>query len=189
MNTIIDQPSVAILIDCWNTPALNLCRMYSNIMQFINNTPAIETVVLSTYNAQPESDDSKTIWYENYSKLFNQRIPEFQLNTFPVETTVPVILNYVNDNKFQIALRHEWELKCYLTLNPHVKNVYVFGSAWDVCVKIRPLGYESLSKITDLNVLTDTDCVLDYNGNCPVLELPWTHIKDSIYYLNNRIAV
>jgi hypothetical protein len=76
-----------------------------------------------------------------------------------------------------------WELEYYLSIRPEIKNVYVLGTAWESCVKIRPLGYESLTEICNINILTNTNCVLTMGGSFPVLEddPAWEHVTETIW--------
>jgi hypothetical protein len=99
-------------------------------------------------------------------------------------TTNTKILNYLKSNKVQIYMNQVWELDHYLSINPHIENIYVLGVAWDKCVKIRPLGYEALAEIKNINILTNIDCTLTMEGNNPNLDIDpnWDKITDKIYY-------
>jgi hypothetical protein len=194
---MIDQPSLAIIIDCWD---IGLDPIPSNILSFIESTPSIESVVLASYNCRVERQSSAALWYQNYNKLFRSEsasrnikdltqvheVYEKNDTKFKNEKTDPLLLDYVNPKLFQIAMRWRWELDYYLeTLNPHIKNIYIFGAAWDECVKIRPLGYDSLSELGKINVLTNTMCIKDmanlavdliHNDN-------WTNVINNTYCL------
>lgn len=50
-----NKPSIAILIDCWDTDKISPQWMYENIVKFINETEEIETVVLANYENLPIS--------------------------------------------------------------------------------------------------------------------------------------
>jgi len=188
---MIDQPSLAILIDCWDAPNKTLPQ---NIISFLNSMDSIQTVVLASYNCRKERETSDSLWYQNYNKLFQniraRKIDDLgsthtefdKRDVFPNENTEPAILNYINSNKFQIAMRWRWELDYYLELNPKIQNIYVLGMAWDMCVKVRPLGYESLREIQNINVLTNVSCVLDMQGCNPIPNNSWRHLHNSIYH-------
>jgi hypothetical protein len=191
---MLNQPSIAILIDCWDngdTPPNAL--LFSNIISFINN-PLIKTVVLASYNARPEHINSNAIWYRNYNELFYDKQPlrkirdlssvhKFYQTEHPIETTDTRILNYQSSDKFQIAMNWSWELEYYLSLNPEIKNVYVLGAAWESCIKIRPLGYEQLTEINGINVLIDTTCILTMDAKYPnpSKDQNWQHIENNIW--------
>lgn len=195
---MLDQPSIAILIDCWTGDTPPNSQLYSNILDFLKN-PNIETIVLASYQANAEMRQSTAIWYENYHNLFFetqtlrkiknlydlQKIYNF---TDYVRRTDPRILDYVTPDKFQIAMLWSWQLEYYLQCNPRFKNIYVLGAAWEHCVKQRPLGYSQLTEVTDANILIDTDCILTLDAKHPVLtnNEEWQQITDTIwkYYGN-----
>ena len=76
-----------------------------------------------------------------------------------------------------------WQLEYYLSLNPNIKNVYVFGEAWDICVEKRTLGYKALTEIQGINILTNINYVKSSNGTTPNLDLDnnWVNIDRDIY--------
>lgn len=196
---MLDQPSIAILIDCWDlgdTPPN--ARLYSNILDFLKNSN-IETVVLASYHANAEMRNSTDIWYENYDTLFFKTQPLRKVKnlynlqkiyhfTDYARRTDPRILNYVCSDKFQIAMLWSWQLEYYLQWNPRFKNIYVLGAAWEQCIKKRPLGYSQLTEITNANILIETNCILTLDATHPVLtnDQEWQQITDTIwkYYGN-----
>jgi hypothetical protein len=99
------------------------------------------------------------------------------------ENTHPAILNYVNTDKFQIAMHWPWELEFYLSNNPNVEYAYVLGTAWDECVRNRPLGYKSLSELNSVSILTNTECVLDMSCKHPDLTIDnnWQQLQENIW--------
>lgn len=190
---MLDQPSIAILIDCWAGDTRPNALLYSNILNFLNN-PNIETVVLASYNVDTEFRQSNTIWYENYHNLFFRKQSlrkvkhlydlqkTYNFTNYVLETD-PRILNYVNPDKFQISMLWSWQLEYYLNCNPRFKNIYVLGAAWEHCIKQRPLGYSQLTEITDSNILIDTSCILTLDAIHPVLsnDQEWKQIKESVW--------
>jgi hypothetical protein len=107
-------------------------------------------------------------------------------NNFKSEQTDPIIWNYLNPGKYQIAMYWWWELEYYLLLHPKVKNIYFFGAAWEQCVRNRPLGYESiLEEVSNLNILTNSNCILsEIHSNPTNIEndLDWKSIGNNIYH-------
>jgi hypothetical protein len=86
-------------------------------------------------------------------------------------------------------MRWRWELDLYLEEHQEIKNIYVFGMAWDMCVKDRPLGYDSLSELPNVNILTNTTCVIDSDGNSPILDSYWELVSNNTYkYIYNTIS-
>lgn len=176
---MIEQPSLAILIDCWHVPkSPKNALLFSNILKFIESS-FIKTIVLASYNSTIECLNSDTVWYQNRNKLFGKLIDT--ADTGPIKNTDPVILNYVSPNKFQIAMNFQEELDYYLKLNPEIKNIYILGGAWEECVKKRPLGYWKLVKANVEHILTNTDCVLTMEGQPPDLtnDQNWQYLKNN----------
>jgi hypothetical protein len=193
---MIDQPSLAILIDCWDIKNISSKKLYSRVLSKIDTNTNINTTVLASYNCKEEKKRSDCSWYRNYYDFFQlqhhsrnikdleyvHRVFEMHDTKFPNEHTDPLVLNYLNNNTYQIAMRWRWELEFYLSKNTHIKNIYVMGVAWEQCVKVRPLGYESLSEIKDINILVDTDCVLTMQHTKPELDSSWNKITESVYH-------
>jgi hypothetical protein len=195
---MLNEPSLAILIDCWLLP--NHSELYNNIIEHLDNNPNIKTVVLASYNCKTEFVQSRSLWYTNYNLMFRsdhvpRKIKELTYvhhlhlvrdNTYAVEQTNPIVLNYVNSEKFQIAMHWAWQLEYYLSLNPEIKNVYVFGEAWEVCVEKRTLGYVALTEIQGISILTNINCVKSNDGTTPKLDLDekWVNVsKDTYKYI------
>jgi len=190
--------SIAILIDCWKRKKSNLNL---NILDFINNSPFIKTIILASYNGRIEP---RNLWYQNYEDLFNSADTPAEItnlyrqyntlfyrteNALPHQTD-PGILNFVNKDKFQIAMHRKWELEYYLELHPNQKNIFVFGGAWSICVQERPLGILNLLNIENINIFTKTSCIIDLITPIPdPIPLPWTLIDSDIYQLTKHIDI
>lgn len=198
---MLNEHSIAIIIDYWELPVQSL--LHETIVDYIDNDPNIKTVVLSSYNCVHELTHDKSVWYTNHRALFGmgsrlRKIRELSHvhlmhmvrdKTYPPEKTHPYILHYVNHSKFQIAMHWAWQLEHYLFLNPEIKNVYVFGTAWDVCVKVRTLGYLALTEIQNINILTNVKCVQSDDKTHPNLDLDpdWVKVSEDTYqYIPNK---
>jgi hypothetical protein len=193
---------MVILIDFWY-PVLPVRRI-DNTVEFLNTNTAIKTVVLSTYNAHLElltQSQNSPIWYRNRTEWYakssewakDRAILEDKLSINDTTTldskTEPGILQYYNPTQYQIAMFQYWEIEYYLSIHPEIKNIYVLGSAWDECVKYRPAGYLELSKLQNINILTDTNLVRTSQCTIPDLSLDsqWINVKGSVYrYLGNQ---
>ena len=201
---ILDQPSLAIIIDPWFagrfTHKSTLEQLYERIILFLENNQNIQTVVLASYDCKTSES---SIWHNNYNDFIKNHSTRIirdlsQVHRLHLQlkrnstiivprTTDPLILNYCNHDKFQIAMEWGWELTHYLSQNTHIKNFYVLGSAWSACVKDRPLGYEALGEFKNINVLTNTDCVNDQqvvHTHNPVNldnDPQWQKIKNKTY--------
>ena len=196
---MIDLPSLAIIIDCWkSTNSIEHNSLYNRILFFLENNKNIRTVLLASYNSKYRNNAH---WYQGYVNVFfNSNIRSMRdlahvhkiyndhFDEFPEEETHPTILNYLNNDKKQLLMHWPWELKHYLLLNPEIKNIYVLGQAWDICVKVRPLGYETLTEIENINILTNRKCVLTNKLMDPDLinNIKWNHIVDDIWKYNHE---
>lgn len=187
---MINEPSLAILIDCWDLSALPLERstaadtLSNNILEFINKTDVIETVVLSSYDCESETTASTELWYQNRDLIYGH--PYQKDNSNKERKTSPYILSYVNPCKFQIAMHQLWELKLYLSKNSHIKNIYVLGIAWDICIRNRPLGVDNLKQLSGVNILTNINCVLTSSFVYPSIDEEWRDIGSNIYCYNQN---
>jgi hypothetical protein len=187
---MINEPSLAILIDCWDLSALPLERstaanaLCNNILEFINKTDVIETVVLSSYDCKSEVIASNCVWYQNRNSMYGHLCQEN--STTKERATSPCILNYINPSKFQVAMHQLWELKLYLSRNRHIKNIYVLGIAWDICIRNRPLGVVNLKQLLGINILTNINCVLTSSFVYPNIDEEWKDIGAGIYCYNQN---
>ena len=61
---ITSLPSIAILIDCWESSSLNIKaeNCYYKINNFLDNTDSIKTIVLASYNCKTEYQIGEYIW-------------------------------------------------------------------------------------------------------------------------------
>ena len=80
-------------------------------------------------------------------------------------------------------MHRAWQLEYYFSLNPGIKNVYVFGAAWEICVKIRDLGYVALTEIQGINILTRSNCVETSPSKHPNIDLDtnWINVGKDVY--------
>lgn len=74
-------------------------------------------------------------------------------NNIPVDK---IILSIPNTKVFTTKLN---DVKALIDEN-NVKKIYMCGMAWDKCVKFRELGYLSLHKNTNVDILVKDNCVL-----------------------------
>ncbi len=204
-----NDPSIAILIDCWNSPKLLEIDFFnnaiSNIADFCTKTQSIKAIMLSSYhNDSVLSYDSP--WYEEGEKIFYKETSwsflkkiwkktEFDKNT----KTHPTILNLNlrDDQKGYIAFDIFQILYYCNVINRDIRNVYFCGFALNICVKNRPIGWLNFLKYrrlfnNDINFLFNKKCVggnLEEQGNYIVDSKYWTQIDDDIFLLNKNIAV
>lgn len=202
---ITSLPSIAILIDCWKSPVPDdaLSKCFNNIINFLDATESITTVVLATYNCKSERYTANSIWDNNSNILLKNPIKKkihclndaydyyFKYDNnknHKLEQTDPTIWNYINPAKYQISMLWWWELEYYLLLHPEIKNIYFFGMAWEGCVRYRPLGYDAiLEEVPHLNILTNKNCILSRMHHIPIIEndTNWKSIGNDIYHYQN----
>lgn len=190
---------MAILIDFWNPVGPK--KRVDDTIEFLN-TDIIKTVVLSTYNSRSELFAyTNSLWYHNRKEWYeksNVSIRDralledketIQKHFIKNYVTDPDILRYYNPNQYQIAMFQYWEIEYYLSIHPEIKNIYVLGSAWEDCVKYRPVGYLELSHIQNVNILTHTNLVRTNQSTCPDLssDRHWINVEGNVYrYLGNE---
>jgi hypothetical protein len=191
---MLNQPSIIILIDLWDrlVDGKPLSSEGStNIIDFIENEPNIKTAVLASYACLSEIE-SDNLWYKN-ARYFFKDLLDYQsfLKTYHNEITSgqythPTMFNYVNSSIDQIAFWYPAELELYLKFHPEIKNIYVAGGAWSICVKNRPLGYRNLFdkfiKNTDRNLLVHSNTVREKGNLAVIMGTPgWVPVIDKIF--------
>jgi len=178
---ITSLPSMAILIDCWQSlkPYDRAANFYSTICSVIDNNPAITVVVLASYDIDESSSSLDKIWYANEHKYFKHN-----------EKTADIIMNYKNPKKFQIAITKLENLQLFLANNSQIKNIYIMGATWNSCVHHRPLGVNNCANLGK-NILIDTRCVWnkwDEIDNIPDLDndINYAKIDEHLYMLKRK---
>jgi hypothetical protein len=162
--------------------------MTREIKKFIHTNTNVETIILSSYHCSNEEYNSDAVWYRN-SRDFLGEIDFVDkttklLNHTESHRTSKYFLNWITD-KHQIAMHEDWELEKFLVTNK-VRNIYFCGTAWDVCVKSRPLGYIRVHNLIkrlnlDINLLVHRKCVIDSQNNffTPNTNPSWVKTEDS----------
>jgi hypothetical protein len=199
---ITSYPSIAILIDCWETKWNEHAKTcFDNIINILDDTESITTVVLATYNCKSERYTTNSIWAQNNvmmcenstrKKIHCMKDAYDHLYMYDnnknhkLEQTDPTIWNYINPTKYQISMHWWWELEYYLSLHPEIKNIYFLGISWEQCVRTRPLGYEAVfEEAPHFNILTNSKCVLSEVHSDPINienNVNWKSIGNDIYH-------
>ena len=182
---------IALLIDCWSNVDHWMEdgseKLFGRILNFVENTKSIDTVILASYECDPREYRSKNVWYENTRNFLGYEVYEQKCkNQFQFQkeyrNTYKEILEY-RTNKNQYAMHYLWELN---KLNPTGK-IYLCGITFSDCLKNRPLGWKFLkdfeiyvnkhcvSEVINVkNEVTYTDAVFDEN---------WIQIDNDTYRL------
>jgi hypothetical protein len=164
-----------ILIDLWDRlidGKLKSSEGSDNIINFIESKSTIQAAVLASYGCLPEIE-SNNLWYNNARDFFNtlpnwqELIKRYRNELADGQNTHPTLFNYVNTDIDQVAFRYHEELEFYLKFHTEIKNIYIAGAAWSICVRNRPLGYVNIFKQfiknTDRNLLVNINTVRE-NG-------------------------
>jgi hypothetical protein len=183
-----------IIIDNWYRKpdgSLVTGNLSKNIIYFIEHNPNIKTVVLASYSCSHELF-SNTIWYQNRKATvdnYEEQVNDDYLSNLKYNmATWEGLLNYVNPDIFQIAMRDMRELLTYVESN-NIKNIFMSGVAWEICVKDRPLGYVNIHRhLPKINLFVDINCILDQHAKVPDMTLfsQWNKISDTLYEYNDR---
>lgn len=188
---MLNQPAIIILIDLWDRLVdgkLLSSAGSNNIINFIESEPTIQTAVLSSYGCFSELE-SNNLWYSNSREFFKNlpnSLQKYQYEIVSGQSTHPTLFNYVNSRINQIAVRYLEELEFYLKFYPEIKNIYIAGAAWSICVKDRPLGYVNLFrtfiKNTDRNLLVHSNTVRECGKQAVISGTPgWVPVTDQIF--------
>jgi len=164
---------VAILIDCWGdkdyeTFAEEKKKPFKTIVNFLKKD-IVDTVIIASYLTgeaihprlyNPWIQNTKEYFEENglsWGKKVQRDSISFayELTNDPsvgVRQTNPgLIREYKTWNKPILFLHQPWEIP----MLDKIKEVFFFGFAWDICVKIRPLGYDFWFDKTNANLYFD----------------------------------
>jgi hypothetical protein len=162
MNVSPLKNDVAILIDCWTNIDSWIEdgseKLFDRILDFVENTESIGTIILASYDCDPREYRSNDIWYENTrnllgSEIYNQKCKEQFEFRKEYNTTYSKILNY-HTSKQQYAMHYPWELDKLNILG----KIYLCGITFSDCLKNRPLGWKSLK---NYEVYVNKNCVAE----------------------------
>jgi len=140
---MLNQPSLAILIDFWNQIAI---KRVNNTIEFLSTNDTIKTVVLSTYNSRSELFFNNTIWYRNRKEWY-KKSPTWAQNKSTVEDTAYIknnslknvttdthILQYYNSKQYQIAMLQLLGTRVLFVYAPgNKKRIYIWLCMGGLC--------------------------------------------------------
>jgi len=177
--------SIVVLIDCWGEihpitahNIQNQQKLYDNILKEIPKILNLTAVVLSTYHTTEHNNSSNQYYMQSADLFYNaqpiayvremyQQLNYEIINSAANQVTDPKILNKLWQVP-QLAMTHPYQLEYYINhVVPHVKNIFFFGQAWNLCVKKRPIGYSPILELikwnhlaADTRVFTFSNCIL-----------------------------
>jgi hypothetical protein len=174
----LTQPGLAIIIGCWQQHLTELHQeVYQQIINFVCDSPAIQTVVISDKHTAITQDP----WHKNTREIFFDSQGVDWIRRYYVElasrnagsafgvTVAETLLNCNWNNKTCIAISEQWQLE-YLLRNDfsHIKNVWYFGVGWNVGVQRDYIGWGQLCDSVKFNHVPNTFNILTKKACCLV---------------------
>ena len=210
--SLLEQPSLAVLIDCWNEPRaistyhrLDL-KSYRNCMQSIKlqceSNTWIKAIAVASYgNANNQISVEQPWWNTAENFFFNETQWDRLRNTWLSFDHVdrPGTHEYIRT----IETRPDQVIFCAFDIlhimyycnfiDPSIRNIYFFGSTWDKCVKIRSVGWAEVSSLNHhnlfqntQNLLTNQDCIFLEKGPVHLTD-PWQRVTDNTFILTETV--
>jgi hypothetical protein len=160
---------LAIIIDTWGQLPTEQRhhqipdQCAANIVDFCKHNTDISAVALASYSIDPNFDAYfDASWIEN-SKIFFQDETKWDFlrkswqriqwnHDDHTHKTIRTMDLRSDQIKF-FAISDIQILYYCLHINPSIKNIYFFGSAWDICIKFRPVGWLQLAALSYHNLL------------------------------------
>jgi hypothetical protein len=197
----INQPSLVVIIDCWNTNNPQSATTACNIRTWCETDPNVVAIGVASYHGM---DNLKIYqeepWWSAGKSFFYDTVRWETLRNIwkepkhvPGARTHPVIsaIKPRTDQRM-FVMWHELQVLYYCnTINSSIKNIYVVGQSWDNCVRSRPVGWITLQCLNNINffnsakqILSRKDCILgDDSQPVEQVQTPWTEITDNILQL------
>ncbi len=188
MNLIQSQPGVAVIIGCWEEHTQNIhAKAINNIIQFIESSNSIHTILLSDYHTKINSEiQGPNRWYSNAEEIFysQQGVDWIKRYWKQLDTTqkfVNVSSKILNHSwkKPCISISEQWQLSYLLNHDfSETTNVWYFGIGWNFGIKRDYIGWGQLCDlvrakhiIKPINILTHRYCVLANLSTSPNFQL------------------
>ena len=206
----LTNSSLVILMDCWKTPVfkenknITQLQLYEEKILYIKNfcekNSFVNTIGLATYSGRNSFVDrqnnyyfesSKNIFYDTTQwELLREVWRETVVEHDKCSETHPTIMDINAPHIYEkFFIWHPLQLMYYCNnVNSSIKNIYIVGFAWDVCIKYRPLGYTNILTTKKLgylpnilNIASNTKCTLTSDfEEVKEVESPWKKVTDNI---------
>lgn len=173
-NDILNDSSVAVLVDCWESDSEDHNNFYKNIIKFIDETPQITVVILATYDANDLKIVTTNTWYKN--ALLWMRSDK---------RTSKIILDYINVDKLQIAMDDFDDFTHFLDRFKGITNIYFMGHSWNKCIHDRPIGIDNCTGLKR-NIIINQTCVWNQETGS-TLNIEKDHVYERCVLLKNNI--
>lgn len=205
---LYNRPSMAIIIDCWKDFESDIQRQtMKNIQKHCFDNPWITTIGQVSYIGMTnELVAAEDPWFTNGKELFYDTVrwetlrrlwehPKFVRET----VTHNLILNMpIREDQIQFSFWDNLQLLYYCNhINPSIKNIYLFGFAWDNCMKARSLGWVEVQNlntydlfISKKNIFSNLTCTLNMKKErVTEVSSPWVKIKDDYVMIDNSYTL
>lgn len=183
---------IAVLIDCWKTvdQPLDLMSIKTTKGWLADvDSRDIDTVIVATYDVidlewkTPFAIDTrKFVGASNWNKKIESIRFDKTFNGRNDHITNPAVWELAKSKKI-FTIHYPWEFPAGIVEN--INEVYMYGQAWDVCVKERPLGYDFWLHKTNANILlTNKSCKFSNKTYVDYDAIPTTKkVKDNVWQM------
>ena len=183
---------IAVLIDCWKTLDEPLDSMSVNTTKsWLADIESrdIDTVIVATYDVIDQEwktpsalETRKFVGPLSWNKKIDSIRMDKLFNGRKDHITNPIVWNLTKSKKVY-TIHYPWEFPFDTIKN--ISEVYMYGQAWDICVKERPLGYDFWLRKTYANVmLTKESCKFSNKTYVDYDAIPTTKkVKDDVWQM------
>ena len=208
MTDFCSNPSLVILIDCWNTNDRNDLDTMNRIVEFCSTASGPQAIALATYASfKGEEIVKEEPWYSNSKNLFYDRTrweplrdvwdqARFIDNPGPDSFTYSTVANLPHTNQHSdknfFILWHHDQLAYYLNyIRPSIRNIILAGFHWNSCIRWRRMGHEGLSRLVkykiispEIQILTNRNLVGCVPGESCEIYSPWQDLGNDWFGIN-----
>lgn len=196
------MPGLAVLIDCWDvahspcrhsvagTHTYNQCMQ--NIQDFCLTEPDLVSVCLATYGEPHTAKMPRDgAWWHMADRFFNLETKfdvmrrQWQSTEFePMDLTHDIIRHMPDrPGQHRFSAFDTVQLLYYCNyVMPEIDRIWFLGAAWDICVKIRPVGWLQIAALkyhnmflTDKQFLSHQQCTVTEHCEFPEYFDPCWH--------------
>lgn len=208
MVELLEQPSLAIIIDCWANNGYNSAQtknyenVLHNIAEQIKNNEFIKSVAIASYANEGDFCSFEDQFIKNSLDFFvNETKWDILRNLwknakfgYDKDFFTHNIIKEIKfrDNQCVFSVFNNLDILYYCNfINPSIRNIYFFGQSWNVCVKDRPVGWLDVSTLNyhnlfskKINLLTSKKCVFHPSVKDIQMDDYWTNIDNNICLLD-----
>ena len=181
--------NVAVLIDFWvyKNSGLDLftALVHKKWVEEINTNKTIDTVIVASYDVIKKEwktptalDTRKFVGSDNWNKKIKNIDYDKMFNGRRDHLTNPEVWR-LTKTKNVYTIHYPWEFPNI----DEIQLVYMYGAAWDICVRDRPLGYNFwLHKTKAKVMLTKNSCKFSNQTYVDFDAIPTVQkVQDNLY--------